>query len=318
MQAILSKTNAMPKILFEYRVSPPLWLLLFRPFYSLNRIYIPNKICYTIENKDFSFGGEYMTEKLTKRTRLIYGVLLSAVLILTGVCLMAACIDIYRAGDHPYSRAAVAAHFGPISPLVYLCIAMVIGGFILDLFLPKKRKGLTTGKQDALILARLRAKADMAACDQSLRAAITIQQKRRKVCRNLCAAVMALCAFIFLIYALNGSHFLMPDINGSMIRAMYVLLPCLIIAFGCAVLNVCFSRASIRKEIDLLKQAPAAKAAIRGTTDDAGYSQKKLAAVRYAIVLVGVGLLLYGFFTGGTADVLTKAINICTECVGLG
>ena len=37
-------------------------------------------------------------------------------------------------------------------------------------------------------------------------------------------------------------------------------------------------------------------------------------------VLVGVALILIvvGIFDGGAADVLQKAINICTECIGLG
>ena len=33
---------------------------------------------------------------------------------------------------------------------------------------------------------------------------------------------------------------------------------------------------------------------------------------------VGWACLIGGAFAGGWADVLTKAINICTECIGLG
>ena len=40
--------------------------------------------------------------------------------------------------------------------------------------------------------------------------------------------------------------------------------------------------------------------------------------VRYSLLGIGITLLVYGFFAGGTRDVLTKAVNICTECVGLG
>ena len=35
-------------------------------------------------------------------------------------------------------------------------------------------------------------------------------------------------------------------------------------------------------------------------------------------ILVALGMLLYGLFSGGAADVLTKAVNICSECIGLG
>ncbi|MBQ9859332.1 MAG: thioredoxin [Clostridia bacterium] len=43
-----------------------------------------------------------------------------------------------------------------------------------------------------------------------------------------------------------------------------------------------------------------------------------MTAVRLALLAVGLFLLIYGFATGGIADVLTKAVNICTECIGLG
>ncbi|MBR6593976.1 MAG: thioredoxin [Clostridia bacterium] len=40
--------------------------------------------------------------------------------------------------------------------------------------------------------------------------------------------------------------------------------------------------------------------------------------VRLALLVIGAVLLTVGICMGGMADVLTKAINICTECVGLG
>ncbi|MBR2311262.1 MAG: thioredoxin [Oscillospiraceae bacterium] len=36
------------------------------------------------------------------------------------------------------------------------------------------------------------------------------------------------------------------------------------------------------------------------------------------MLCVAVVCILVGYFSGGTEDVLTKAVNICTECVGLG
>ena len=49
-----------------------------------------------------------------------------------------------------------------------------------------------------------------------------------------------------------------------------------------------------------------------------GIYDKTVNIVRFALLFIGVGILIYGYFAGGTADVLTKAINICTECIGLG
>ena len=41
-------------------------------------------------------------------------------------------------------------------------------------------------------------------------------------------------------------------------------------------------------------------------------------AVRAAVLCVGLLFLALGIANGGMRDVLVKAINICTECIGLG
>lgn len=45
---------------------------------------------------------------------------------------------------------------------------------------------------------------------------------------------------------------------------------------------------------------------------------KNVKIIRLVILSTAIVILIFGFITGGYADVLTKAINICTECIGLG
>jgi len=45
---------------------------------------------------------------------------------------------------------------------------------------------------------------------------------------------------------------------------------------------------------------------------------KSLGAVRITILCLGVLFIILGVMNGGSRDVLVKAINICTECIGLG
>ncbi|MBQ7948195.1 MAG: thioredoxin [Clostridia bacterium] len=47
-------------------------------------------------------------------------------------------------------------------------------------------------------------------------------------------------------------------------------------------------------------------------------SEKSKTYIRIGLAVAGVGLFVFGIFNGGMADVLTKAINICTQCIGLG
>ena len=94
---------------------------------------------------------------------------------------------------------------------------------------------------------------------------------------------------------------------------MLLFFPCLAVPFGYGCFASFYGLKLMKQEISLtrqaLREAPAEPAA------------KKLPSLlwlRLALLSVALFLLVFGFCTGGTADVLTKAINICTECVGLG
>ena len=250
-----------------------------------------------------------MTKSRFKR---IFSILLSISIAAAGVCLIAACVGIYRSGQ-PFSREAVAKAFSPISFTVYLCLGLTVLGFLLDAFLPEKAGKLSASRQNFLVLRRLRAKADLSRCDAALLASIEAERKRRLVFSGLRTILLALTGAVFLGYVFSGDRFLLPDINSSMLQAMAVLLPCLAVTFGWAVFAAWQNAASIQREISLLKQVPAAEKPAAKKN-----SARNLTFLRCAILLIGIFLVAYGFNIGGTADVLTKAINICTECVGLG
>ena len=46
--------------------------------------------------------------------------------------------------------------------------------------------------------------------------------------------------------------------------------------------------------------------------------QRRLQWIRIALLLTAVGLIVLGIRNQGLRDVLYKAIQICTECIGLG
>ena len=108
------------------------------------------------------------------------------------------------------------------------------------------------------------------------------------------------------------------DITGSMVKAMYWFFPCLAVPFGYAVFTAYYARASLQREIALVKQAIAAGAEAPAAQKQQKDHSKLLSGLRWALLGLAIAIAVYGFFAGGTNDVLTKAINICTECVGLG
>lgn len=246
------------------------------------------------------------------KLRKIFDIILSAAIILAGLCLMGACAGIYfSGGDEPYSREAVAAAFSSIAIPVYLCLALIAAAFLLQLLHPQPEEKILPLKQHSVLLKRTAARADMDGCNPALKEQILAERSARKKQSVICTAVLALCAAVFLIYALNGSHFHSSDINGSMIRAMGLLVPCLALSMAVSLLTVRRRCGSMTRETELLKQCPK-KAAVEEKLPVG--SQK----AKYVLLAVGIGLLVFGFVSGGTADVLTKAVNICTECIGLG
>lgn len=246
---------------------------------------------------------------------LISGWLTAVAIIIAGICLITACIRIYLSGEQPYSRESVSAAFSTIALPVYLCLALVIIGFLLDLCLPSVKKR-TVEKQYSLILKRLRAKANMGLCNPQLQGMILKEQKTRRIHKTVCALLFAIGCLIFLIYALAPNHFHPSQINESMVRAMLVLLPCMLVPFAYGIFTALYVRRSIKNEIEFLKLAPIST--VKQDAAPLNDPTRSVLVLRICLICVGTGILIYGLISGGTADVLTKAINICTECVGLG
>ena len=252
-----------------------------------------------------------MTDKRPDRLRRFYPAALSGMLILTGICLMVQCFRIYTAPEGIFTPEIVSAYFRPIAIPCYLCLVMVILGF----FLPADTKKLPPEKNYALILEKLHAKTDLDACSEELRAAVKKEQSLRRQMKYMTFFLCCTGAVEFFRYALQPEAFHQHEINASMLGAMACLVPCVLIPFGCGVYSAYKSKESLRREIDLLRSADAPRISPAEITKK---ESKAPVIARWAVLAAAIAILVYGYITGGTADVLTKAINICTECVGLG
>lgn len=245
--------------------------------------------------------------------RRIFHILHIISIFVAGICLIAGCLSIYSFGEGAYTRQIVIETFSKISIPVYLCIALTIIGFIWD-FIAPVYENETEFKPYDFILKRITSKRDLNACDEQTLNSIYKERKSRKIHTIIRTIIICISGAVFLGYALNGNNY-DTDINASVIKAMWVLIPCLIIPFAYSVFTAYHNEKSLKKEIELVKKAPSKP---KSKKNEVKSDDKIVIIVRFALLFVGVGILLYGYFSGGTADVLTKAINICTECIGLG
>ena len=264
-----------------------------------------------------------MSNDIRKYIHRIYGIALSAVTVIVGARFIIACYGIYTAGKAAggqiYSRAAVAEAFAPMAISVYLCLALVIGGFILHLALPLERKKAAPDKNRQLILQRLHSKTDLSQCPDQLRKDIAGKRMARRIHKIVSAALLGIFSLIFLVYAcFPGRWPEVGQVTGAMVTAVIVLFACLLIPTGYTIFTAYFCRRSMDKEIELLKQASKLSPAPAAETPVRKSRATVLVIVRCAVAVVAIAFILYGFFSGGVADVIAKAAAICTECVGLG
>ncbi len=256
-----------------------------------------------------------MNDKAIKLLRLIYGIAVSIMIVVSGLLLIAACLQIYHSGgEQIYTPEKVAAAFAPIAAPVYITLALIAGSFLLALVLPTEKKRLPAQKQYAFMLRRAHEKANMQLCNPELLDKINQEQKKRRLVLSLALAIWVLGGIVFLPQACNGNNYSaeLHLATDSIVAVIWWLIPCTLIPTGVSIFSAYYCRASIRRELELVKLAPKASTAPLLRAD------KKLFYIRLAVLGLALGMIVGGFIAGGTADVLAKAVAICTECVGLG
>ena len=259
-----------------------------------------------------------MTKENIVRIHRIYSILLSISIVLAGICLIAGCLTIYFTGEHTYSREIVAETFSKIAISVYACLALTIGSFVWEFIQPSKIQLPKNTKSYIFIWNCLCEKKDFSQCDATLLASISKERSNRKLHVIIRSVLVGISSIAFLSYALNGENFHQSEINTSMIYAMWIMIPCMLVPFVYAVFTAYHNEKSLKREIEILKQVPTLASTESADTPSVCSSWNCENIIRVGLLVIGLVVLVYGFVTGGTVDVLTKAINICTECIGLG
>lgn len=261
-----------------------------------------------------------MTEKNIQKIRLIYGLILSCLILVTGACLITACLGIYQSGEKPFSRESVALAFEGIALPVYLCLGGIAGGVILSLLFPLPADSKKAIRDQRVTLKQLLGRLDENALDAEAQKNLGNERALRKTLRTICIAVSVIFAVIAATYACNPNNYTLESLNDDILAAALITLGAFALVFAvCFACNLLAS-ASVTRELctvkELLREAPKTSAPVKVAPGKR--NTKRLWTIRGAILIVGVLFLLLGIFNGGAEDVLGKAIRICTECIGLG
>ena len=266
-----------------------------------------------------------MTIQTKGRIHLVYGILLSVLILTVGVCFALSCVSIYQSGDSPFTRESITAHFDRIAIPTYLCIAGVIGGAVLGLVLPVDGGRVKSRRDPEDALNKLAVRLDLPSCDEATAAALRSERKWRRRVTVILTVLAGVTLLPALLWCVNPAHFSVENLNADIKTAAAFVIPCAAVSLGLLVGATLLRHASVARETAAVKAALATGKGIAKPVEKSNSDKRKLTAdprfvwgVRGAIFVVGVVFIVLGIFNGGMADVLGKAIRICTECIGLG
>ena len=269
-----------------------------------------------------------MSKKAIENIRFIYGIVLSVMLIVTGILLMIACVNVYKIGNRPFTTENIANAFAKIAIFVWVTVGLTVIRLIAKLFFPDPKSARKAIKDKKITLAHLQSKLNMAACDENTLSLIKKEQKTHTVLQIATIAIACVAAIPAAIYAFNFNNY-SADYNASVIAACLWVLPCAFVAMGAFVAFLYLEEACLDRQLKHVKAAfvqfqkasntvehKTASPAIE-TSKQRDYT-KLIWSIRIAFIVAAIALIIAGILNGGMADVLSKATNICTECIGLG
>lgn len=255
-----------------------------------------------------------MDHKLAKRIHLIYGCIASVLIIALAIVLMISCWEIYQSGDHPYTRESVGNKLREHIVLIAAAGAVILGGFLLPLLLPTGKS-----KPKALRDERILMKKTAQKVGNPITPAISREKKLRLVLTIVTAIICVSLSIFPLVYLFNKANFSGIDPTAEIKAAALVVLPPallgLILCYLCSLLVY----RSYNRQTAVYKQIQNGSKG-KTTADSVLKTERKLPVnvIRYAGLALALALIIVGVFNGSAKDVLTKAIKICTECIGLG
>lgn len=259
-----------------------------------------------------------MKGKAAQIVRTVFIWVFAAYTFVTGALLVWQVTDLYFDGKHGggviYSRALVGERLSRLAPALWIWVALVVIGFGLGIAVVTKPR--LAPADPRYTLARLRRRAGKAETPASAAALVRKEGSILRVLWMLVASVGIMGALYGLVYLAMPSHFAGEDVTAEMRAMVRHLAPWVSWTFLFAVGVTIYERFSVRKQLPAVKQM--CKAGGGAAQDKPVRHAWDVWVVRGVVFAFSVACIVAGAVNGSARDVLVKAINICTECIGLG
>lgn len=279
------------------------------------------------QNKNPSVGVK-MTKKNKLTLRRLYEASLSVLTVAVGALLIVQALKIYgSSATSPYTREKVVKALSDIAVLLYLWIAAVIGGVYIRKFCPSEKPKLKGTVYQTAILKRLKKLLPEAEQYEKIKRADAI----RKIVWTVCVVLSVISAVAIGCLIFDKRNYTPIGEGFDPTKDMLKMLPSLLIwtalFFIAKIAATVYCETSAKKENAEIKKiiATSAKTSSAKTVNskEAAINNdssrvKIVNATRIVLAVVSITFIVIGCFNGGAKELFEKAINICTECIGLG
>lgn len=252
---------------------------------------------------------------------------LGALTVILGILFIVQCQILYHTnkeamGGHPYTYDAIWKAFAPILAVVVVFGVLLIANGVLSIIFPETgRWRFQRSNQDTLSLLESRLPKDAPEGCESVYSSIKKEQKTRKIAYYISLGLCLVCIFMISCYMFNAKNFSHTESEALIeeaISCMEHVLPFVIIGFACVFISFGIGEISAKRELNYVKTAlKSAKGGIKPEPKK-GLDKTGIWLIRGLVLVVAIAFIAGGIFNGGAQEMLHKAVNLCSECLGLG
>lgn len=269
-------------------------------------------------------------QRVNKSVRLYYGIFLGVFTAVVGALFAWQVLAIFNSSSapvlerKPFTREIVLAALSKIDLFFWLWIGAIVVGFALWEVFPVKEKPrkICPDLQYARLISRLPEVAP-----EGLVADYEQVKKTQKLAFGVKIGgyvLSAIAALTTVIYLCIPSNFNNKAVTLEILDMAKVVVPVFVAAAVLYSVGATLLKYSVKASLpSLQKVTKGAKAVARPCTvadrvESFLENKTVVLALRIALAVVGVALVIWGSLNGNAQAVFIKAINICTECIGLG
>ncbi len=264
-----------------------------------------------------------------KTVRLVYGSILGVMTVILGALFIWQVLDIYftgtaadYTGKYIFSRENTGEHLMRILPAFVVWLVMCAAGFVLWEIFPSSEPRVKTDVRYSLWRLKKRMPSEAGGDLQESYKAVKREESILEYLWVACFAVVFLAAVYVVVYLMVPSNFPSTENKTEVILEMVKnIMPCVAAAFAVCIAAAIYEGKSARKQLEHVKKLTKGFKPVEaapGKVSAVIHHKYFLLGVRIGVGCLGVALVIAGIFNGSIHDLLVKAINICTECIGLG